>query len=382
MATRNVNVNWIMHPGQYIEEELQARGWKQRDLAFILKVPEQAVNMILSGKRGISADMAKALGAAFDVDPRFFTNLQSDYDLAKAREPHPDINVLGRVHINYPIREMINRGWLETADAVIIEEQLARFFQVKDPRDIPYLEHVAKKSSYEERENPVPPAQLAWLFRVKHLALANAVPKFSEKALREALPKLEELMINPEDVRHVPRILMDCGVRYAVVEKLPNSKIDGVCFWLDRNSPVIGMSTQRDTIDNFWFVLRHEIEHVLQRHGQERQKEMIDTDVQGEQERGGLPEEERIANAAAATFCVPAERLDSFMRRKHPFYYERDVLAFSRLMNRHPGIIIGQMQRRLDNYKYLARYLSKIRQFVLAGSPISDGWGQVVRISL
>lgn len=378
MATRNMD--WIMHPGQYIEEELQARGWKQRDLAFILKVPEQAVNMILSGKRGISADMAKALGAAFDVDPRFFTNLQSDYDLAKAREPHPDINVLGKVHVNYPVREMINRGWLETASAVMIEEQLARFFQVKAPNEIPYLEHVAKKSKYEERE--IPPAQLAWLFRVKHLAGANSVPKYSERALRDALPKFEELMINPEDVRFVPRILAECGVRYVVVEKLPNSKIDGVCFWLDKQSPVIGMSTQRDTIDNFWFVLRHEIEHVLQRHGQEKQKEMIDTDVQSDQENNTLPEEERVANTAAASFCVPAERLDSFMRRKHPFYYERDVLAFSRLANRHPGIVVGQMQRRLNNYKYLARHLAKIRQFLLAGSPISDGWGQVVRITL
>ena len=53
-----------------------------------------------------------------------------------------------------------------------------------------------------------------------------------------------------------------------VVEALPGSKIDGACFWLDPTTPVIAMSLRFDRIDNFWFVLRHELEHVLQRHGQ------------------------------------------------------------------------------------------------------------------
>lgn len=64
------------------------------------------------------------------------------------------------------------------------------------------------------------------------------------------------------------------------------------------------------------------------------------------------------------------------MARKHPFYYERDVLAFSQTISRHPGIVIGQMQFRLDNYAYLARHLVKIRSFILPVS-IFDGWGQV-----
>src|SRR3546814_19604704 len=70
-------------------------------------------------------------------------------------------------------------------------------------------------------------------------------------------------MVDPEAVGQVPAILTACGVRLVIVEVLPNAKIDGVCTWLDENSPVIGMSTLYDRLDNFWFVLRHEIEHVL-----------------------------------------------------------------------------------------------------------------------
>ncbi len=62
--------------GTIIREELEERNWSQRDLAFVIGCPEQAINMIVSGKRGISPDMAKALGDAFNVPAEFFINLQ------------------------------------------------------------------------------------------------------------------------------------------------------------------------------------------------------------------------------------------------------------------------------------------------------------------
>jgi HTH-type transcriptional regulator/antitoxin HigA len=276
----------------------------------------------------------------------------------------------------YPVREMIKRGWLELSDATMIETQLARFFGKETPGEIPYFgKHAAKKSSYEARE--IPPSQLAWLFRVRQIARSISVPRYSEKGLRSAISEFQSLLYSPEEIRRVPRILMECGIRYILVEKLPNADIDGVCFWLDDHSPVIGMSTRRDKIDNFWFVLRHECEHVLQGHGREEEK--IDDNLEGDQL--STDPEEVIANTAAQDFCVPTDKLTSFLARKHPFYYEKDVIAFARLLNRHPGLVIGQIQRRLNRYDYLARYLVKVRQFVLPGS-IADGWGQVAPVTL
>jgi HTH-type transcriptional regulator/antitoxin HigA len=366
-----MTTNWIEHPGSYIKEEMEARAWIQRDLAFILGIPEQGLNLILAGKRGISPEMAKALGQAFDVPAQFFANLQQAYDLSQAKEPNPEIAVLGKMHTSYPVREMIKRGWLEKTDVHMLEQQLARFFCVPSVAEVPYMPHAAKKSSYEERD--VHPAQLAWLFRVRQIAKSISVPKYSERSLRAGIHKLEPLMLAPEGAREVPRLLMEWGIKFIVVEKLPNAKIDGVCFW-ENDTPVVGMSTQRDTIDNFWFVLRHELEHVVLGHG--REMEMIDIDVQG----ANVSEEESLANAAALEFSV-SPKFESFFIRKRPFYYEKDVIAFSRTINRHPGIIVGQMQRRLENYSYLTRHLAKIRQFVLPGA-IADGWGQVLPIAL
>lgn len=357
------------HPGFYIREELEAREWSQRDLAYILGTPEQAVNMILSGKRGVSPEMAKALAEAFDVHPDLFANLQRAYDMARAREPDSAVGRRARLQSKYPIREMIRRGWLEDSDAAMLEMQMARFFGVSDIAEIPHMQHAAKKASayYEE----TPPAQLAWLFRVRQIARTVVVGRYSERALRDALRLLQGLLVDPEEARHVPRILGECGVRLVFVESLPNAKIDGVCFWLDKSSPVIGLSLRFDRIDNFWFVLRHELEHVLRKDGQVR--EIIDVDVVMAG-AGDLPPEEVAANDAAADFCVPKPEMDSFVARKASFFAERDVVGFARRLNIHPGLVVGQIQRRTQRWDFLRRHLVKVRAHVLPAAVV-DGWG-------
>ncbi|MGD0962267.1 MAG: HigA family addiction module antitoxin [Candidatus Acidiferrales bacterium] len=372
MAT--TTANWIAHPGVYIKEEMEERGWSQRDLAFILGCSEQVINPILNGKRGISPEMAKALGEAFDVPAEFFANLQQAYDLAQARTPDPSVAVRRRMQSTYPVREMIKRGWIEQSDAAMLEIQLTRFFNVQSPDQIPHFAHAAKKTPGD-----ITPAQDAWLYRVRQIARSISVPAYSEKSLRNAVSQeLPSLLFAPDQARQVPRLLMECGVKFILVEKLPTAKIDGVCFWLD-GVPVIGMSMQHDRIDNFWFVLRHEIEHVLSEHGKEKPQGMVDIDL--ETAAISISEEERIANEAAANFCVPSEKLDSWLNRKRPYYYEKDVVALSRVLERHPGIVVGQIRKKLNRYDYLTRYLVKIRHFVVPGS-MADGWGQMVPISL
>ena len=109
---------WVKHPGFYIKEEMEERGWLQRDLAFVLSVPEQGVNMILSGKRKVSPNMARALADAFDTDSDFFARLQLAYDMAHVMAPEPSIAVRGNMQSHYPVREMVRRGWLAQADTL------------------------------------------------------------------------------------------------------------------------------------------------------------------------------------------------------------------------------------------------------------------------
>jgi HTH-type transcriptional regulator/antitoxin HigA len=260
-------------PGEFIKQELDARGWSQRDLAYVLGMTEQQLNPILSGKRAITPDMARLLGDAFDVPAEFFANLQKQFDLSRAKEPDPAIRIRALLQSVYPVREMIRRGWIEESDASLLELQIVRFFEVSSLSEVPKFggsnnipAFAAKRTHYDED----PPPQIAWLFRVRQIARQMTVPVYSESKLRAVLSRLRRLIVDPEDVAQVPGILAECGVRFVVVEWLPGMKVDGVCTWLDDNSPVIGLTTLYDRLDNFWFAVRHEIEHVLRKHGKIR----------------------------------------------------------------------------------------------------------------
>jgi antitoxin HigA-1 len=50
-------------------------------IAKAIRVPQRRIDEICSGKRAISADTALRLGRLFGVEPQFWMNLQSQYDL-------------------------------------------------------------------------------------------------------------------------------------------------------------------------------------------------------------------------------------------------------------------------------------------------------------
>ncbi len=367
-------------PGQYLRALIKSRRWNQRLLAMILGTSDELVGRMVRDVRPIEAEMAVRLGAVFDVPPEHFMDLQRAFDLAKAKLTvvvDPAQATRAALLGSLPIAEMITRGWLEgltsLEDVPKVESALAQFFAVTRPEDIEILPHAAKRTDVT---GEVTPPQLAWLYRVKQIASGMLTPvPYSPGLLRAALPKLSALLGAPEEARHVPRVLAECGIRFVVVESLTGAKIDGVCFWLNDVSPVIGMSLRFDRIDHFWFVLRHECEHVLRGHG----SEPIAIDTELEKQRTDVTEEEQLANEAASAFCVPPHKMESFIARKAPLFTERDILGFANTLKIHPGLVAGQLQHRTGRYERFRKHLVKIRSSV-SPSAVVDGWGDVAPI--
>lgn len=370
-------------PGQLIAQLLEERGWTQRTLAMVLEKDESTVNKIIAGKSSVTTDTAIALEDLFHVPAEKFLELQRKYDLAVARiAARPDRGRATRATLfgDLPITAMIKRGWISASDPQNlpeVEAGLVKFFGVASANEIEVLPHAAKKTLVN---TVVTPAQMAWLYRVRSIAEELMVGRFSDASLTDAIKSLRPLMIAPEEARKVPRILAEAGIRFVIVESLPSAKIDGVCFWLDDHSPVIGLSMRHDRIDNFWFVLRHELEHVRLGHG--RAAMILDTELEGD--RAGLgpdvPAEERAANEAAQEFGVPAAKMNAFIARKAPFFAERDLVAFATLLGVHPGIVAGQLGHRTDRYDRFRQHLLAIREHVRPGSAV-DGWGDVYPIT-
>ncbi len=72
-------------PGEILEEELEARGITQKELATRMQRPPQVINEIIKAKKSITPETAIGLEKALGIDAQFWTNLESSYRLALAR---------------------------------------------------------------------------------------------------------------------------------------------------------------------------------------------------------------------------------------------------------------------------------------------------------
>jgi HTH-type transcriptional regulator/antitoxin HigA len=371
----------IFPPGELLRDELEARNWSQTEFAEIIGRPVRLINEIIAGKKAITPETAAQLGASLGTSAQLWLNLESQYQLSKIETPDESIGRKARLHEKYPVRECIRRGWIAAnEDIAALEDNVLKFFELKALNEQPALAHAAKKSSYDNVSN----LQWAWLYRAKRMAESIAVKSYKKDALNRTLSTLKELLVSPEETRHVPRLLAEAGVRYVLIEALPNSKIDGACLWLSETKPVIAMSARLDRIDNFWFVLRHEIEHLLREDGKDKHM-MLDENL-GEPTDEDSPDEEKAANHEASQFAVTDDELNSYMARVNPYFFaEERVKGFASRIGVHPGIVVGRLHKKLEQsnypnpYKFLRSYLVKVRHIVARAAP-TDGWGHIFPI--
>ena len=374
----------VFPPGTTIQAELEELGWTQVDLAEVMGRPPKTINGLLAGKVRVTEKTAKELELALEIDADFWMRSEAYYRLHSSKKAAPSaISKRAEIRRRVPVlRQMAARGWITLVDDP--DELRHRVENFLDgPIDEPVtFTMAAKQSSYNE---PLSAAQKVWLLRAKQLAEGMPLPAYSRVKLVEAVEQMRELLWSPDDARRVPGLLSDAGVRFVVVERLPGLKIDGVCFWLKEGTrPVIAMSLTSDRIDNFWFVLRHEIEHVLRGDGKDGAF-VVDTNLE---ETADVSEQERRANGAASDFCVPRDKMEDFVNRKGPLFNNTNIRQFAHANGIHPGLVAGQLRMRLskgplgsDAWKRFTSHLVKIRH-VVTSTALVDGFGSTPQLGL
>ena len=74
-----------IHPGEVLLEDfMKPMGISARRLAADIDVSPSRISELVHGKRPITADTALRLGLFFSMEPRFWLNLQSEYDMRMA----------------------------------------------------------------------------------------------------------------------------------------------------------------------------------------------------------------------------------------------------------------------------------------------------------
>ena len=72
-------------PGEVLQEEIEALGMNQIQLAVALGRPVQAVNEIIRGKKAITQETALELERVLDIGVHVWTGLESAYRMTLAR---------------------------------------------------------------------------------------------------------------------------------------------------------------------------------------------------------------------------------------------------------------------------------------------------------
>ncbi len=92
-----------IHPGEILLEEfMKPLGITARQLAADIDVSPSRISDIVHGRRPITADTALRLGLYFDMEPRFWINLQAEYDMRIAMRELRD-KIAPRIRTFHPV---------------------------------------------------------------------------------------------------------------------------------------------------------------------------------------------------------------------------------------------------------------------------------------
>ena len=81
-----------IHPGEVLREEfLVPLGLTAHALAMALQVPAPRINDIVRERRTVTVDTAMRLARYFGMSAQFWLGLQTDYDMALARDALADV---------------------------------------------------------------------------------------------------------------------------------------------------------------------------------------------------------------------------------------------------------------------------------------------------
>lgn len=247
-----------------------------------------------------------------------------------------------------PVKEMYRRNWFEwfsgSQDAAMAEaESLAKVFvtsALREPAVALRRQRVRSSAVVDSF------ALLAWECRVLHLARENEIKgQYDSSSLNEVWFKklAQESRFNDGPVRAM-KYLDKAGISLIIEPHLPHTHLDGAAF-LHGEIPIIGLTLRYDRIDNFWFVLFHELVHLI-KHLRKGKKGEIFDDMESE------PDElEREADKLAGQMLIPDRAWEMALAR---YVRSKDsIIALAEELQINPAIIAGRIRNETKNHVIL-----------------------------
>lgn len=331
-----------------IRFRMEQSGLSPRDLVSFMG-SRAKVSEVLSGKRPLTMQMARALHANFGV-PADVLLQQPGGELHSALE--------GTDWRRFPLAEMAKRGWIEkrrnfASHAEEIMRDLIRraggeyvlpaFFRKNDQARVS-----AKTDPYSLK---------AWCWEV--LARANAhrllVGFKPDTVDLSFLRKVAMLSWSQDGPRLAQEFLANHGIHLVCLEHLPRTHLDGAALQLADSTPVIGLTLRYDRLDNFWFCLLHELAHIG-RHMSATSNEAFVDDLSLRAVQGArrVPRETE-ADEWAEHGLIPEDIWNTSKVKDNPTPLA--VMELAQRLGIHPAIIAGRIRYETRNFRLLSHFV-------------------------
>lgn len=177
-----------------------------------------------------------------------------------------------------------------------------------------------------------------WLQKAKLISENSILPKYDKNKLSTIFDNLANYTSREDGITQISSDLKDAGVGFFVLAHLQKTYLDGACFKQDKN-PILVYTGRYDRNDNFWFVIGHEIAHILYHF--DKGLEAFIEDNNGNEEVS-LNSLEKEANKYSQDKLKANQILDYFADDIK--IDKANILECAKQFNLHPGIIVGFLQ--------------------------------------
>lgn len=344
-------------PVAAVEFRMEQQGLTRKDLIPLLG-SQSRVSEVLNRKKSLSLSMIKnlheSLGISYDV-------------LMQEQKRRPDERKVN--YEDYPISAMFKKDFFPKAIKSVTEAKSKAQELIRDmfepvnltPFTMGGSAHLrsAVHTTNKRMDNL---ALQAWQAKVLHRTLDAELPKCNLGSvdlsfLKETL-KLSRLENGPLLAKEE---LANNGIHLVFQEHLPKTYLDGAAMWGVDGNPVIGMTIRYDRLDNFWFVLMHELAHVSL-HLKDSKEAYFD-DIEGEKDSNDSKEDE--ADQMALDALVQQSEWEKYCLM---LTTPESVVNLSKKLMVNPAVIAGRYRKEVGDYRIFNRLIGskEVREMVFS----------------
>ncbi|MBQ9731380.1 MAG: HigA family addiction module antidote protein [Bacilli bacterium] len=327
----------VFHPGYYIKDYLDEIQMTQDEFAKRLGITGKQLSLLLNEQANITSDIAYKLSRLLGSSIEMWLTLQAKYDAyiieMKEKENFEEEKI---------IYKMIDKDFLVSMNIIDkkdkISEGIAKLrtastvssLKLHTNKDI-FCSYRGSLKKEESIENIV--CKNVWVSIAFNLAKNIETKQFNEKLLKDNLMNFRDMTIQKPEyfIPKIKELLSECGVAFIVLPSLKNSRISGAVKWIENEKAMMAVNTRGAFNDRFWFSFFHELQHVLQK----RKRILLLNEFSDQMEYIY----EYDADMFAQEILIPKEKMDMLKK-----YDEASIIDFAKLINIHPGIVVGRLQ--------------------------------------